>query len=128
MKQKTPAAYELIVHAWWTDAQIYSDHFFEMTDTLQAEATNVDAVMLFHELRMIRDSFEEADYPPCATAARLHLLNSMSRVMLGFEQFLAGNEAAAHESLRTAQRELQHLETALGRMGVPIWHMALRVH
>lgn len=117
MKNKTPTLYDLSIQTWYAEMLIYSDHFFDTTASLNAADNDTNLTAVYYELRMIRDSFEAADYPSCATKARLHLLKSMSQVMLGFQQFIAGNEEAAHRSLREAQVELYNLDAALGKMG-----------
>jgi hypothetical protein len=116
---KTLSMYELAVQAWWDDTLIYSNHFFDMTATLRFDALETDVVILYHELEMIRTSFEEADYPYAVTDARRHLLNSMNKVMNGFHEFISGNIEAARQHMTKAQRDLRNLEDELARLGIP---------
>ena len=128
MATKTFSAHDLRVHAWWTETQIYSDYFFDMTATLKFDAVDENTIFRFQELRMIRLSFEEADFPPCATSARTHLLNSMSQVMEGFKAFVAGNVDVARTSMSMAQDELYSLEDELYRLGVTVLYVKERLH
>lgn len=118
LRPKTITAHELTLHAWWSDAQVYSDYFFDMTVTLKFDALETDLSASYRELEMIRASFEQADFPPSAYFARQHLLNSMSSVMSGFQQFVVGNVEIARRHMDSAERELTHMEGELARLGI----------
>lgn len=118
LRPKTITAHELTLHAWWTDAQVYSDYFFDMTVALKFDALETDLTASYRELDMIRTSFEQADFPASAYYARQHLLNSMSRVMSGFKHFVVGNVEIARQLMDSAERELTHMEGELARLGI----------
>ena len=120
MNTKTLSVHDLRVHAWWSDTLVYSDYFFDVTTLLEFDSIDSDPNTLFQELVMIRHSFEEADYPPCATTARYHLLNSMSQVMEGFKAFLVGNIEVARNLMANAQYELFRLEDEMNRLGTSV--------
>ncbi|MEQ8673182.1 MAG: hypothetical protein RLP44_20175 [Aggregatilineales bacterium] len=114
---KTQPAHELILQAWWDEALIYSDHFFDTTANLNGNESN-EKLSLFSELRNIRDSFENAEYPHLVGGARQYLLNSMSEVMLSFRAFFAGDAEAARIYMHAAQHELINLQLEMDRLGV----------
>jgi hypothetical protein len=91
---KTMSVHDLTLAAWWSDAQVYSEYFFSTTASLRFDQPDPDLMAGYHELQMIRRSFEQADFPPRATFARQHLLNSMSKIMSGL-RLLTGNAEAA---------------------------------
>jgi len=122
LRAKTVSVYELAVQAWWDDTLIYSNHFFDMTATLRFDALETDVIILYHELQMIRASFEEADCPFVAMDARQYLLNSMNKVMNGFHEFITGNIESARQHMTKAQRDLRNLEDELARLGIPTWY------
>jgi hypothetical protein len=127
LKHKTLPVYDLIVQSWWMETLIYSDHFFDLTASVRFDCTDQEMAMAFRQLRMIRDSFRACDYPPSAAAARQHLLNGMTQTLLGFREFLSGNEAAAHFILRSAEAELELLDAALDRLATPLWQTGQRI-
>lgn len=118
----------MTIHAWWNDALIYSDHFFDATATLNFETLNFDITTIFHELTMIRHSFAEAEYPSCAKEARTHLLTSMNLVVIGFKEFMSGNTDSARRMMNDAQNELHFLEYELAHIGVPVMYIEQHIH
>lgn len=116
---KTQPAQDLILQAWWDEALIYSDHFFDTTANLNAFESH-DKLPLYGELRNIRDSFENAEYPHFVSGARQYLLNSMSEVMLSFRAYFAGDAEAARLYMHTAQHELLNLQAEMDRLGVGV--------
>jgi len=114
---KTITSQELMLQAWWDEALIYSDHFFDTTATL-SDTEGDDMVSLFDELQMIRRSFEGAEYPVFVSTARQYLLNSMAEVTLSFRAFFAGDAGAARVYMHTAQEELRNLQDEVDRLGL----------
>jgi hypothetical protein len=114
---KTQPLHEIVLTKWWEDTLIYSDRFFDTTSTLSSDA-NIDRLMLFTELQMIRSSFELADYPPFVANQRQHLLNSMSNVLLSFEAFFDGNVQLAQAHMQMAEDSLLTLQIEVHRLGI----------
>lgn len=114
---KTQTAHELIMHAWWDETLIYSDKFFDTTATI-SEIENEEAIPLMGELQMIRESFEQAEYPQFVSYARQHLLRSMAEVMLSFQAFFSGEADTARIYMQTAQSELFRLQNEVDRLGL----------
>lgn len=114
---KTHAAHELMLQAWWDETLIYSDRFFDTTANI-AGTEDDEMMKLYSELRMIRTSFQQADYPPLVMTARQYLLNSMAEVMLSLKAFFAGEPEVARFYMQTAQRELENLQSEVLRLGL----------
>jgi hypothetical protein len=115
---KTQTLHEIVLQAWWEDAMVYSNYFFDMTATLGTKGQD-ELAALFAELQMIRTSFEQAEYPNFVMSARQHLLNSMAEVVLSFQAFFEGNTDYARLYMQTAQAELLELQSEVYRLGLP---------
>ncbi len=124
---KTQAVHQLIMHAWWDETLIYSDKFFDTTATI-SEIEHYEVIPLMGELQMIRESFEQAEFPPFVTYARQHLLNSMAEVMLSFQAFFSGDTDIARIYMQTAQSELLHLQNEVDRLGLSRPGIAPYIH
>jgi len=114
---RTQAIQELVLYAWWDETLIYSDKFFDTTATI-SEMDVEEVIPLMGELQLIRESFEQAEFPLHVSYARQHLLNSMGEVMLSFQAFFAGNTDVARIYMQTAQTELMSLQSEVDRLGL----------
>lgn len=113
------------MQAWWNDALVYSNYFF---DTFKFDAPENELFIMLSEMRMIRASFAQADYPASVGSARQHLLNSMTRVLDSFQAFVAGNTEIAQQYMDHAQKELHHMHSELARLGIPTIPLELPLH
>jgi hypothetical protein len=125
---KTKPVQELMLQAWWSDAMIYSDQFFDMTVSISMNTNADDVAARFNELQMIRSSFEQADFPPFVASARQCLLKGMAEVLLSFQEFFSGNADIARVYMSSAQTALQELENEVYRLGLPKHPTNERLH